>query len=482
VSSNSADSAGGARWIALGLSTLLALALAEVGARAFGLAPATKSLGLGADHSVYQRSTNPILGFELKAGYRNDAPDYTTSYPFTNAHGQRDRERSISKPSGVQRVLLLGDSVVEGTNIRELDDTIAGRPEQLYGPGTEVLNFGVSGYCTRAEIELLETKGLAFDPDVVVIVFVENDFDNFNTQLTDLAVRAPHSALSKWLFQRSSLVRALSQRFGWFGITPPEDPFDRTRNAIGGQNVVDGLERLRALAEREGFVALLGVWPHFADGAIIDPHPMDDGSGELVIERLAAGFGIPTFRFSEPFRAHLETLDGASPREAYSTQSDTMHPTPLATGIAARALQQWIDEASSAGSAGSAGSAERAAVVELDAELLALARRKGERQPERFKLYSNVGSELGRQGDYEGAIASYERALEEEQTDGWRAIHHYNIGVAAERAGDLARARSAYTRSIELRPDQTPAKQRLARLDAASEQEPPNADPASPQD
>ena len=71
-----------------------------------------------------------------------------------------------------------------------------------------MLNFGVSGYCTRAEIELLETKGLAFDPDVVVVVFVENDFDNFNTQLTDLAVRAPDSALAGWLFHRSSLVQS----------------------------------------------------------------------------------------------------------------------------------------------------------------------------------------------------------------------------------------------------------------------------------
>ena len=35
---------------------------------------------------------------------------------------------------------------------------------------------------SSAEIELLETKGLAFEPDVVVLVFVENDFDNFNRE------------------------------------------------------------------------------------------------------------------------------------------------------------------------------------------------------------------------------------------------------------------------------------------------------------
>ena len=42
------------------------------------------------------------------------------------------------------------------------------------------LNFGVSAYCTRAKVELLRVKGLAFDPDVVVLFVSANDFRNFN--------------------------------------------------------------------------------------------------------------------------------------------------------------------------------------------------------------------------------------------------------------------------------------------------------------
>ena len=49
--------------------------------------------------------------------------------------------------------------------------------EMRYGDGqTEVLNFGVSGYCTLAEVELLEVKGIQFQPDLVVLVFVEKRF------------------------------------------------------------------------------------------------------------------------------------------------------------------------------------------------------------------------------------------------------------------------------------------------------------------
>ena len=162
------------------VATLVGLLASEVVVRVIGLAPGMQLIELGSDECVYERSTNPILSFELKANYRHDDPDFIQSYARTNAHGQRDRERSLEKPPGVRRVLLLGDSVVEGYGLRE-EETMSRRLEGLYPDGTtEVLNFGVAAYCTRAEIELLEVKGLRFDPDVAVLVFVENDFDNFN--------------------------------------------------------------------------------------------------------------------------------------------------------------------------------------------------------------------------------------------------------------------------------------------------------------
>jgi hypothetical protein len=155
------------------VSTLAALTVAELGVRALGLAPGVKAIWISDESHAYKRSSNPIMGFELKANYRNDNPDFIQSYPSTNSHGQRDVERSLEKPPGVRRILLLGDSVVEGIGIRDLDDTISRQLEGLYPDGrTEVLNFGVSSYCTKAEVALLEEKGLEFRPDVVVLIFV----------------------------------------------------------------------------------------------------------------------------------------------------------------------------------------------------------------------------------------------------------------------------------------------------------------------
>ena len=83
--------------------------------------------------------------------------------------------------TGSDEFILLGDSVVEGDGIRirQVDDLISRQLEMLYGDGTQVLNFAVSAYSTLAEVELLRVKGLQFNPDTVVLIFVENDFDNF---------------------------------------------------------------------------------------------------------------------------------------------------------------------------------------------------------------------------------------------------------------------------------------------------------------
>ena len=91
-------------------ATLLALLLGEVVIRLLRVAPEIKAIELSATNGVYERSTNPILGFELKANYRNAKPDFIESYERTNAHGQRDKERTLEKRDGVRRVLLLGDS------------------------------------------------------------------------------------------------------------------------------------------------------------------------------------------------------------------------------------------------------------------------------------------------------------------------------------------------------------------------------------
>ncbi|NNE44498.1 MAG: SGNH/GDSL hydrolase family protein, partial [Gemmatimonadetes bacterium] len=169
------------------LALAASLAGAEVVVRAAGLVPPAKRLSVDGRDASYVRSSNPALAYELR-------PNLTGEHGtlVTNSLGCRDVERSRTKPPGVRRVLLLGDSVVEGDGIPDRDDTISRQWERRFpDDGVEVLNFGVSGFCTRSAVEFLSVRGVDLNPDDAVLLFVENDFHCFSRRDLELGAHRP---------------------------------------------------------------------------------------------------------------------------------------------------------------------------------------------------------------------------------------------------------------------------------------------------
>ena len=127
----------------------------------------------------------------------------------TNSNGFRGREFQQKKAADVYRIAGIGDSVMMGWGVGQ-DETYLARLETLLnrrlGPGrVEVLNFAVSGYNTIQEYYVLKDVALAYQPDLIILGYVGNDFEGPNFR------RAPwrfysRFAVLNWLFSRTQLL------------------------------------------------------------------------------------------------------------------------------------------------------------------------------------------------------------------------------------------------------------------------------------
>lgn len=432
------------RVLACTLGTLVAVATGEGVVRFFAIAPALKAIEVASPDCVYRRSNNAVLGFELKANYRNPRPDFIQSYESTNSHGQRDLERTIEKPPGTTRILLLGDSVVEGYGLPETD-TIARQLQAIYDSAeTEVLNFGVSAYCTLAEVELLKTKGIQFSPDQVVLVFVENDFDNFNREAFPLGSAVKRPRWAETLFEHSHLWRLTCLRLNLFAFQAETDPVAWNKQAVGENNVAVGLEQFRELADEHGFQPLIAIWPRFLSDRITDIHFVPERD-VLIVEALAAQHRIPSFRMSDNFATAFDAAQrtaggkSRSPRLLFS-QGDQLHPSALGAKVAAEAIHEALSE----------GVLESQTRFAVDREAIDKAvAAASDDNPNYARVYNRIGNEFLKQGQTEKAMEQYRLALKQDPEN---SATHNNLGIALERAGK-AGAVQHYRKAVQLQPD-----------------------------
>ena len=151
--------------LALGL---LVLAAAEIGLRVI------------AHLTLRERSViaDPDLGWRYLPNVKKVGRFWGRDEPgSTNGQGWRDAETHLERGGSGQRLLLLGDSFTFGV-LADYGERFSEVIEELE-PGLEAVNLAMNAIGPDQELRILETAGVAYAPDVVVLtVFLGNDLDD----------------------------------------------------------------------------------------------------------------------------------------------------------------------------------------------------------------------------------------------------------------------------------------------------------------
>lgn len=200
--------------------------------------------------------------YVLRAGAEVRFEGHYVPIPATtvriNQQGLRaDREYATPKPSGIRRILVLGDSFVFGSGV-ESGETFAARLESARR-GLEVLNLGVPGYTSTHAVELLAKRGLRFEPDGVVLFISDNDFYSEGRD----RLRERQAKGEEWAVERyvdGQLQRRRKAESHW--RKNPEKVLRRLRRAV---------DRLAALGREHGFpVRIFLLFPHPLERDILE--------------------------------------------------------------------------------------------------------------------------------------------------------------------------------------------------------------------
>jgi hypothetical protein len=155
-----------------GCGLVLAAVAGELGARVLlrGWGPT-----VGGERTTYARY-DELLGWSQRPGFQERFTRREFSVDVRiNSQGLRDRDYPLARTSK-RRVLVLGDSFGWGYGV-ELHERFDEALEQR-NPGWEIVNASVSGYGTDQELLYLRERGVAYRPDVVLLLLYRNDFTN----------------------------------------------------------------------------------------------------------------------------------------------------------------------------------------------------------------------------------------------------------------------------------------------------------------
>jgi lysophospholipase L1-like esterase len=318
-------------------SLVVSAVLGEVLLRALGYAGAPESQ-IGNIRLV----DDPILDWRFIPNSRVQDGKVVLAY---NSAGFRDREHARGKPQGVKRVVVLGDSVTEGSGV-EIEEIFSSRLQQGLGPRYEVINLGMSGLNTPQEVHVLEVEGFSYDPDVVIVNFVLNDCDFFSefhaaqqfkqdkdTKIGLLGNLNIDPRLKR-LLKSSAFIYFVKARVEHLvGMVTGKGESNYYLHLWGEaychQRITEGFEKLRELRDQKPFEVHVVIWPLLVD---YQPYVFAQIHERVKHEAERHGFKVLDLR---------DTFAPLSYRNLQVTAEDNVHPNGEGHRVAAEAYLEW---------------------------------------------------------------------------------------------------------------------------------------------
>jgi lysophospholipase L1-like esterase len=318
------------------LGATLGLGLAEAIVRVLGVAPGAASIEVDRAYGTFVSHPNPKLAYVPKPGGAD-----------INADGFRDHDYPTEKDAHTLRIVVIGDSIgfgfcnedraipIEATFPKVLERELD--PASFAGiDRVEVLNLSVSGYDTIQEVEFLREKGLAYDPDLVLVAYCLNDWTSSSWELY-LLEKEPgweryHAAaefVSRHVIFKSHLARLALQSLAARADEPG-------RGDLVGDRTEVGFDTLATLAREEEFSTLVAIFPsvgQLSDYAHQDQHEASRAKAA------ARGFAVIDL---------LPALAEASRTTDVCTPCCDVHPNEAGHRVAAEAIAGYLQQHASA--------------------------------------------------------------------------------------------------------------------------------------
>jgi lysophospholipase L1-like esterase len=206
---------------------------------------------------IIRLSSEPDLFYELKPNVRGH---FCRGLVATNALGMRMTSLpSLEKPTGVVRIVGLGDSYLFGQGVDDGQGylEVLGEAPLAGGQRVETLNFGVPGYNAWMEGVVLATRARQYAPDVIVVGLTGNDWDLPGFMLSRPYGDWGHSFLLGALVERFRAPPAVvstprsrvdERRY----LTVPEEVPEAFRHMVGFDGYRRALARMLEVATELG--------------------------------------------------------------------------------------------------------------------------------------------------------------------------------------------------------------------------------------